>query len=53
MHFGTTLNLLQIDKNFISNKALSHSKDNFSNFRKLLTDNNPLYLLTMSYMMLP
>ena len=43
MNFGTTLNLLKADKNFISNKALSHFKDNSSNFRKLLTINNPLY----------
>ena len=53
MNFGTTPNLLQVNKNFISHEALSHFKDNFSNFRKVLTDINPLYLLTMSYIMFP
>ena len=53
MNFGTTPNLLQVNNNFISNEALSHFKHNFSNFRKVLTDINPLYLLTMSYTMFP
>ena len=50
MNFGSALNLLQDNKNLISNKALSHFKDDFSTFRKVLTDINPLYLLTMSSM---
>ena len=53
MNFGTTLNLLQVKKNFISNEALADFKDNFSNFRKVLTDDNPLYFLTKSYIMFP
>ena len=53
MNFGTTLNLLQVNKNFISNEALADFKDNFSNLRKVLTDDNPLYFLTKSYVMFP
>ena len=50
INFGSTLNLLQDNKNLIPNEALSHSKDDFSTFRKVLTDINPLHLLTMSSM---
>ena len=50
INFGSTLNLLQDDKNLIPNEVLSHSKDDFSTFRKVLTDINPLHLLTISSM---
>ena len=53
MNFGTTLSLVQVNKNFISNEALSRFKDSFSKFRNVLTDINPLHLLTMSYIMFP
>ena len=53
MNFGTTLNLLQVNKNVISNEALSHFKDIFYNFRNLLTENNPLYLLSNSCIIFP
>ena len=50
INFGSTPNLLQDNKNLIPNEVLSHSKDDFSTFRKVLTDINPLHLLTMSSM---
>ena len=50
LNFGSTLNLFQDNKNLIPNEVLSHSKDDFSTFRKVLTDINPLHLLTMSSM---
>ena len=53
VNFGTISNILQVNKNFISSEALSHFRDIFSNSCKVLTENNLLYLLTMSYIMFP
>ena len=53
MNFGTTLNLLQVNKNFISNETLSHFKEHFSDFSKVVTASNPLYYLSILYIMFP